>query len=84
VLNKWNKIDILVNAAGITGITNVKTHKVDIDDFDKVMQVNTYGVFYFCRAVIPHMLKNNYGRIVNIASIAGAYTKLIIILDILV
>jgi NAD(P)-dependent dehydrogenase (short-subunit alcohol dehydrogenase family) len=71
VIEKFGKIDVLVNSAGITGITKIKTHKVDPANFDKVMKVNLYGVFNYCQAVLPHMLEKNYGRIVNIASISG-------------
>jgi len=71
VIGRWGKVDILVNCAGITGHTNLKTHMVELEDFHKVMDVNLNGTFYFSRAVLPHMMKNNYGRIVNIASVAG-------------
>jgi len=71
VISKFGRIDILVTAAGITGKTNLKTHEVDPDDFQKVFNVNLNGMFYFCREVLPQMLQQNYGRIINIASIAG-------------
>ena len=64
------KIDILVSAAGITGAT-VPVHEFPIESWLKVMNVNLNGVFYCCRAVVPHMLTNGYGRIVNVASVAG-------------
>jgi 2-dehydro-3-deoxy-L-rhamnonate dehydrogenase (NAD+) len=63
-------IDILVNSAGITGPT-VPVDGFPIDGWLKTMAVNVNGTFYTNRAVIPHMIKQNYGRIVNIASIAG-------------
>ncbi|MEY4967247.1 MAG: hypothetical protein RL274_2830 [Pseudomonadota bacterium] len=64
------KIDILVNSAGITGATGpVVTYP--IDSWLKVMDVNVNGLFYCCRFVVPLMLENSYGRIVNIASVAG-------------
>jgi NAD(P)-dependent dehydrogenase (short-subunit alcohol dehydrogenase family) len=64
------KLDILVNNAGITG-GNAKTWEINPADWRRVMDVNLNGVFYACHAVVPHLLKNGYGRIVNIASIAG-------------
>jgi NAD(P)-dependent dehydrogenase (short-subunit alcohol dehydrogenase family) len=64
------KLDILVNNAGITG-GNAKTWELDPGDWRRVMDVNLNGPFYCCHAVVPHLLKNGYGRIVNIASIAG-------------
>lgn len=65
------RIDILVNSAGITGRTNLKSHEVDPADFERVMQINVRGPFLTARAVLPVMLKRNYGRILHIASIAG-------------
>jgi len=65
------RIDALIACAGITGKTNLKSHEVDINDFHRVFNVNVNGVFYCCKAVLPFMLAKNYGRIVNIASIAG-------------
>lgn len=64
------KIDILVNNAGITG-GNAKTWELDPADWRRVMEVNLNGPFYCCHSVVPHLLANGYGRIVNIASIAG-------------
>jgi len=66
----FGKLDILVNNAGITG-GNAKTWELNPEDWRRVMDVNLNGPFYCCHAVVPHMLKNGYGRIVNIASIAG-------------
>ena len=68
--NKLKKIDIFINNAGITG-PNVTLEKYPIDDWRKVIELNLNSVFYCCKEVVPYMLKNNYGRIVNIASIAG-------------
>ncbi len=68
--DKLKKIDILINNAGITG-PNTTLEKYPIDDWRKVIELNLNSVFYCCKEVVPYMLKNNYGRIVNIASIAG-------------
>ena len=65
------KIDILVNCAGVTGKTNIKSHEVTLDDFECVMRVNVYGSFLTAKHVLPGMLKAGYGRILHIASIAG-------------
>lgn len=70
-LSPNNRIDILVQAAGVVGQTNLLTHEVQPDNFDFVMNVNVRGIFNGCHAVLPYMLEQNYGRIVNIASIAG-------------
>jgi 3-oxoacyl-[acyl-carrier protein] reductase len=71
IARQHGRIDILVNSAGVTGKTNVKTHEVEYDNFKFVFEVNVNGSFLMARAVLPHMLKRNYGRIVHIASIAG-------------
>mgnify|MGYP000211020785 FL=1 len=65
-----DKIDILVNNAGIAG-PNHKTWEYPNSDWQKVIDIDLSGVFYCCKYVVPHMIKNNYGRIVNVASIAG-------------
>jgi 3-oxoacyl-[acyl-carrier protein] reductase len=64
------RIDILVNSAGITGAT-APVPDFPIESWLSVIDVNLNGVFYCCRAVIPYMLTNGYGRIVNVASVAG-------------
>ena len=64
------KLDILVNNAGITG-GNAKTWELNPEDWRRVMEVNLNGPFYCCHAIVPYLLQNGYGRIVNIASIAG-------------
>jgi 2-dehydro-3-deoxy-L-rhamnonate dehydrogenase (NAD+) len=64
------KLDILVNNAGIAG-ANAKTWETDPSEWRRVLEINLTGPFHCCRAVIPHLLRNAYGRIVNIASIAG-------------
>ena len=69
-IDKNSTIDILVNNAGIAG-PSFKTWDYPIDQWQNVVDIDLTGVFYCCRAVTPHMIKNNYGRIVNVASIAG-------------
>ncbi len=69
-LAKLGKIDILVNNAGIAGI-NKTVWETDFDEWRKVLRINLDGPFICCRAIVPTMVKQNYGRIVNIASIAG-------------
>jgi len=70
VLSRTGRIDILVNNAGIAGRT-APVWEVTDDDWQRIIAVNMSGVFYCCRAVLPHMRTRRYGRIVNIASIAG-------------
>ena len=65
-----NKIDILINNAGITGPTD-PLWKYDVEMWNKIVQINLMGTFNCCRAIVPNMIKNNYGRIVNVASVAG-------------
>ena len=64
------KIDIFINNAGIAG-KNANVDEYPIDEWNRVIDLNLNAVFYCCKAVTPYMIKNNYGRIVNIASIAG-------------
>ena len=70
VVKKFNKIDIFINNAGIAGL-NTTVAKYPLDEWNKVINLNLNSVFYCCKAVVPIMEKNNYGRIVNISSIAG-------------
>lgn len=70
VVERHGKIDILVNNAGITG-GNGKLWELDTEIWRRVVDVNLVGPFLTCKAVVPHMLGNGWGRIVNIASIAG-------------
>src|SRR5580704_14313516 len=67
---KFGHIDILVNSAGITGAT-VPVQDFPIDSWHRTLAINVNGVFFACREVIPYMLKSGYGRIVNVASVAG-------------
>ena len=69
-INNCGRIDILVNNAGIAG-PNHKTWEYPNEDWQKVIDIDLTGVFYCCKYVVPKMIKNNYGRIVNVASIAG-------------
>jgi 2-dehydro-3-deoxy-L-rhamnonate dehydrogenase (NAD+) len=70
VLKKHGKIDILLNNAGITG-GNAKLWELDTDVWRKVIDVNLIAPFIVCKVVVPEMMKGKYGRIINIASIAG-------------
>ncbi len=64
------KIDVLVNNAGIAGL-NLPTTEYPVEEWERVLKINLSSQFLCCRAVAPHMVKRKYGRIVNIASIAG-------------
>lgn len=63
-------VDILVCSAGITGAT-VPVHEFPIDSWRRTVDINLNGIFYCCRALVPHLIANGYGRIVNVASVAG-------------
>ena len=67
---KNSKIDILINNAGITGPT-APLWEYDLKKWKKVVDINLIGTFNCCKAIVPNMIKNNYGRIVNVASVAG-------------
>ena len=69
-ITKKSNIDILINNAGITGPT-ATLWEYDIEMWKKIIDINLMGTFNCCRAVVPNMIKNNYGRIVNVASVAG-------------
>jgi NAD(P)-dependent dehydrogenase (short-subunit alcohol dehydrogenase family) len=69
-MSKHQRIDILVANAGIAG-PNHKTWEYPVEEWHRVIQVNLLGVYHCCRAVLPLMLAADYGRIVNVASIAG-------------
>ena len=69
ITSKTN-IDILINNAGITGPT-APLWEYNVDEWNKIVQINLMGTFNCCRAIVPNMIKNNYGRIVNVASVAG-------------
>ena len=65
-----SNIDILINNAGITGPT-ASLWEYDLEMWKKVVEINLMGTFHCCKAIVPNMIKNNYGRIVNVASVAG-------------
>ena len=69
-ISSKNKIDILINNAGITGPT-AKLWDYNLKDWNSIIDINLHGTFYCCKSIVHHMIKNNYGRIVNIASVAG-------------
>jgi 2-dehydro-3-deoxy-L-rhamnonate dehydrogenase (NAD+) len=71
VASRFGRIDILVNSAGITGKTNTKSHEVETGNLRLVFEVNFMASFFTTRAVLPWMLKQSYGRILHIASVAG-------------
>ena len=64
------KIDILINNAGITGST-AELWNYHYEEWKKIIDINLHGTFNCCKSIVPHMIKNNYGRIVNIASVSG-------------
>ena len=69
-ITEKTKIDILINNAGITGPT-ATLWEYDIKTWKRVVDINLMGTFNCCRSIVPNMIKNNYGRIVNVASVAG-------------
>ncbi|MYD51648.1 MAG: SDR family oxidoreductase [Dehalococcoidia bacterium] len=69
-IERWGRIDILVNNAGIAG-HSASVWELPIEEMDRVYRTNLRGVYAFCHYVIPRMIERDYGRIINIASIAG-------------
>jgi 3-oxoacyl-[acyl-carrier protein] reductase len=69
-LKRLGRVDILINNAGIAGV-NATTWDTDLEEWRKVLRINLDGPFVCCKAIVPSMIGQNYGRIVNIASIAG-------------
>jgi len=70
-IERVGELDGLLYTAGITGETNLSTHEINVQDFDRVYSVNLRGALLVTQAVLPHMLQRGYGRILHIASIAG-------------
>ena len=68
---QFGRLDILINSAGITGLTGPLSHEVEPADFERVWRVNVMGSFHTFRAAIPQMLLQKYGRVLHLASIAG-------------
>ena len=71
VVGAFGRVDVLVQAAGITGTTGIHTEEVEESNFDLVYKINVKGIFLCCKYVLPIMKQQKYGRIVNIASVAG-------------
>ncbi|CAN5351005.1 SDR family NAD(P)-dependent oxidoreductase [soil metagenome] len=71
IIEDFGNINILVNCAGITGKTNIISHETDSKDVRQVFEVNYFGSYFTSKNVLPYMLKQNYGRVLHIASIAG-------------
>ena len=69
-ISKTSSIDILINNAGITGSTS-SLWDYNVDEWNKIVQINLMGTFNCCKCVVPNMIKNKYGRIINVASVAG-------------
>jgi len=69
-IDTWGRVDILVNNAGIAGMA-ANIWEQQVEEMDRVYRTNLRAVFLFCRQVVPHMIERDYGRIVNVASIAG-------------
>ena len=71
ILNKYNRIDALINCAGYPGPTGKFVEEIEWDDFQKVISVNLFGAIWLTQRVLPIMKQQKYGRIVQVASIAG-------------
>ena len=69
-LERFGRVDSLVNSAGVAGI-NAPVDEYPIDEWKRVIDINLHGTFLTCRALVPHMKDNGYGRIVNLSSVAG-------------
>lgn len=70
-VERWGYVHGVVNCVGITGMTNLRTHEVDLADFDRVLAVNLRGALIVTQQVIPVFLQQRYGRLLHVASIAG-------------
>jgi 2-dehydro-3-deoxy-L-rhamnonate dehydrogenase (NAD+) len=71
VFRGFSQIDVLVNSAGITGKTNLKSHETDPVDVERVFRLNFFGCYHTSKAALPGMIDRGYGRVLHIASIAG-------------
>jgi len=71
VFERFPSVDVLVNSAGITGRTNLKSHETDAAEVEQVFRINFFGSYHTSKAVLPKMLSRGYGRLLHIASIAG-------------
>jgi 2-dehydro-3-deoxy-L-rhamnonate dehydrogenase (NAD+) len=71
VFNQFPSIDVLVNSAGISGQTNLKSGETDPADVERVFRINFFGSYHTSKAVLPKMVKRGYGRLLHIASISG-------------
>jgi NAD(P)-dependent dehydrogenase (short-subunit alcohol dehydrogenase family) len=71
VFAQFPPVDVLVNSAGITGRTNVKSDETDPAEVEQVFRVNFFGSYHTSKAVLPQMVRRGYGRLLHIASIAG-------------
>jgi 2-dehydro-3-deoxy-L-rhamnonate dehydrogenase (NAD+) len=71
VVERYGRLDIVVNSAGIVGPTSTKITDYTSADFARVLQINLFGSFYMVKHSLPHMLKNQYGRILLLSSMAG-------------
>jgi len=69
-ISSKHNVDILINNAGITGPT-ASLWDYDVEMWNKIVEINLMGTFNCCKCIVPNMIKNNYGRIVNVASVAG-------------
>ncbi len=69
-LERFGRVDSLVNSAGVAGI-NAPVDEYPIDEWKRVIDINLHGTFLTCRALVPHMRDSGYGRIVNLSSVAG-------------
>lgn len=71
ITDRFGKIDILINSAGITGKTNIQSHATETEDIRRVFEINFMGSYFTSKHILPVMVAKKYGRILHIASIAG-------------
>ena len=71
VFSQFPQIDVLVNSAGITGQTNIKSYETHPAEVERVFRINFFGSYHTSKAVLPQMVMHRYGRLLHIASIAG-------------